>query len=112
MPPEDIVRLRHMLEAINDTNVFVQGRSRSELDSNKMLLFALVRCIEVLGEAAGRISEPTRTCFPAIPWAAMTGMRNRLVHAYFDIDTEIVWKTVTIELPALAGQLRTLLNQH
>lgn len=110
MPPEDLVRLRHMLEAIDDATTFIAARRRGDVDADKMLLFALVRCIEIVGEAAGRISETTRGSFPAIPWAAIVGMRNRLVHAYFDIDTEIVWRTVTMELPVLAAQLRPLLQ--
>jgi len=110
MPPEDRIRLRHMLETIDDASAFLLGQKRSDLDENKMLLFALLRCVEVIGEAASRISEATRLAFPTIPWAAMVGMRNRLIHAYFDIDTEIVWKTVTTELPALAVGLRPLLH--
>lgn len=110
MPPEDIVRLRHILEAIDDASSFISGRARSDLDSDKMLRFALVRCVEIVGEAAGRLSDATRATSPGIPWAAIVGMRNRLVHAYFDVDTEIVWKTVTSELPALAEQLRPLLQ--
>jgi uncharacterized protein with HEPN domain len=110
MPPEDIVRLRHMLEAIEDASSFISSRVRGDLDTDKMLRFALVRCVEIVGEAAARLSEETRSSTPGIPWAAIVGMRNRLVHAYFDVDTEIVWKTVTIELPALAGLLRPFLQ--
>jgi uncharacterized protein with HEPN domain len=110
MPPEDIVRLRHMLEAIEDASSFISGRVRGDLDTDKMLRFALVRCVEIVGEAAARLSDETRSSAPEIPWAAIVGMRNRLVHAYFDVDTEIVWKTVTIELHELAGLLRHLLR--
>ncbi len=74
-----------------------------------MLRFALARCVEIVGEAAGRLSDEIRAVAPTVPWAAIVGMRNRLVHAYFDVDTEIVWKTVTVELPALAADLRPLL---
>ena len=112
MPPEDLVRLQHMLEAIDDTKSFLLGRSREELDTNKMLLFALVRCVEVIGEAAGRLSESTRTRFPNIPWAAMVGMRNRLVHAYFDIDANIVWVAATEEIPALLSRLQVLVGKE
>lgn len=109
MPPEDIVRLRHMLEAIEDASTFIANRRREDLDTDKMLRFALVRCVEIVGEAAGRMGEATRASAADIPWAAIVGMRNRLVHAYFDVDTEIVWQTVTVELPALSAKLRTLL---
>jgi len=75
-----------------------------------MLLFAVVRAIEVLGEAAGKVSDETRSVAPGIPWSSIVGMRNRLIHGYFDIDAEIVWKTVVDELPGLAQQLRATLN--
>jgi uncharacterized protein with HEPN domain len=73
-----------------------------------MLLFALVRAIEVVGEAASKISEETRATHTGIPWRAIIGMRNRLIHAYFDINTAIVWQPVTQEIPALLPQLRAL----
>lgn len=73
-----------------------------------MLLFALVRASEILGEAASRISAETRATHPGIPWRAIIGMRNRLMHAYFEINTAIVWQTVTQEILALLPQLRAL----
>ena len=75
-----------------------------------MLQFALVRALEIVGEAAARISEPTRTGHPEIPWTAIIGMRNRLVHGYFDVDLEIVWRTATESLPALIVTLESLLS--
>ena len=81
MPPEDRIRLKHMLEAIDDASSFIVGRQRGELDSDKMLLFALVRCVEIVGEAASRLSSEAQASVPEIPWAAIIGMRNRLIHA-------------------------------
>ncbi len=74
-----------------------------------MLLFGVVRAIEVVGEAAGKVSEATRILASEIPWASIVSMRNRLIHAYFEIDRDIVWKTVTEEMPALLSSLRALL---
>ena len=108
MPPEDRVRLLHMIEAAEDAMSFVAGKERTELEQDRKTLFAVIRCIEIIGEAATRISETTRTATPDIPWSAIVGMRNRLVHAYFDVDTDVVWKTTTIELPALRSQLLAL----
>jgi uncharacterized protein with HEPN domain len=73
-----------------------------------MLLFAVLRAIEIIGEAASRVSEETRNMVPAVPWGAVVAMRNRLIHAYFDVDTHIVWKTVTEEIPTLLEELRTV----
>jgi uncharacterized protein with HEPN domain len=66
-----------------------------------MLLLSLVKAIEILGEAASRVSEETRSEFCSIPWRDIIAMRNRLIHGYFDINLDIVWKTVTDELPHL-----------
>jgi uncharacterized protein with HEPN domain len=62
--------------------------------------------IEILGEAAGRMSSETQSHIPSIPWSSIVGMRNRLIHGDFDIDAEIVWKTATVELPHVLQELR------
>ena len=87
---------------------FIAGRRREDLDSDQMLVFAIVRAIEIVGEAASRLSPEARALFPAIPWAAIVAMRNRLIHVYFDVDLDILWQTATEELPKLARQLRDL----
>ena len=100
MSPHDRIRLQHMCDAIDAAQRFIGGRRRADLDADEMLLFALVRAVEIVGEAAGRVSAPGRDEV-AIPWPAVVGMRNRLVHAYFDIDRDILWATVTQSLPGL-----------
>lgn len=75
-----------------------------------MLLFALVRSIEIIGEAATKTSEEARTATLNIPWKAIIGMRHRLIHAYFDIDADILWVAATVEVPALLSQLRKLID--
>jgi len=97
-----------MIEAADNVQKFISGRQRADLDSDQMLVFAIVRALEIIGEAASKISEETRSAHGAIPWKAIIGMRNRLVHAYFDIDVRIVWVAVTEELPALLIQLKAL----
>ena len=77
-----------------------------------MLLFALVRAIEIVGEAASRISAETRQAITEIPWPAVIGMRNRLVHAYFDINYDTVWKIIKDELPVLIAALESALPGH
>lgn len=110
MPPEDRVRLLHMIEAAEAVANFVAGRKRDDLDSNDMLMFALARAIEILGEAASRLTPEMRSANSAVPWAQISAMRNRLVHAYFDIDHDILWSTATIEVPSLLPILRSLLG--
>jgi uncharacterized protein with HEPN domain len=111
MPPEDRIRILHMVEAANTARRFVTGRRRGDLESDQILLFALVRAIEIIGEAASRISVETRAA-PAVPWASVVAIRNRLVHAYFDIDRNIVWKTVAEEIPPLLSLLDTLVPEE
>jgi len=110
MRVDDEVRLRHMIDAAQAAIRFIEGRSRSDLESDQLLLFGIVRAIEVVGEAASKLSEATRARAPNIPWPAIVSMRNRLIHGYFD-DADVVWKTATKELPALLSELRTLANK-
>ena len=105
MDKSDYVRLQHMLEAAQEAIEFAQGATREDLESNRMLAYALVGCLGIVGEAARQVSPETRDKHPAIPWQDMIGMRNRLVHAYYDINYGIVWQTVKEDLPALVEVL-------
>ncbi len=109
---EDAVRLRHMRDAVREALAFANGRSRKDLDSDRMLTLALMKCIEIVGEACARISAETQASNPAIPWAKIVGMRNHLVHAYFDIDLDRLWATVTNDLPPLAVPLEWILSRR
>jgi uncharacterized protein with HEPN domain len=111
MRPEDRVRLLHMVDAAETIADFVSGRARMDLDSDRMLLFALVRAVEVLGEAAAKVSPETRTGAAAIPWQQIVAMRNRLIHAYFDVNRDMLWKTAIEEIPALLPALRNLIGE-
>ncbi len=90
---------------------FVRDRTRSDLDTDTMLTFALVRAIEIIGEAAARISADLRTAHPEIPWSQITGKRNRLVHGDFDVDLDVLWATVTKNLMPLIGSLDAMLDR-
>ena len=100
-----------MRDAVELAARFIDGRSRRDLDDDPMLLFALVRAIEIIGEAAARVSEEARAGI-LIPWAAVVGMRNRLIHAYFDVDRDILWATAVQSLPALGAALRAVLHSE
>ena len=81
MPPSrDRIRLLHMLEHAREAVQLVEGRARTELDENRVLSLALVRLLEIIGEAAAGVSEESRSKFPGIPWAEIVGLRNRLIH--------------------------------
>jgi uncharacterized protein with HEPN domain len=111
MSPDDRVRLGHMAEAIDAALRFAEEEGRASLDDDQMLEFALVRAVEIVGEAASKVSPEGRAELPAIPWAAIVGTRNRLVHAYFAIDRDILWSTVTKALPELRQTLAEYLGE-
>jgi uncharacterized protein with HEPN domain len=106
---EDSVRLRHMLDAARKVVEFAHGRSRTDLDTDEMLQLALVRLIEVLGEAAKGVSPDCRQAYPEIPWKQIAGTRDRLVHGYFDVDLDIVWEIVSADLPDLLATLEKII---
>jgi uncharacterized protein with HEPN domain len=106
MPPPDDARLRHLVEAAEKAIAFAEGRDRQDLDSDEMLRLALTKLVEIVGEAAKYTTEATRDRYPEMPWAAASRMRDRLVHHYFDIDLDILWSTVTTDLPAILDALR------
>ena len=110
--PDDSTRLHHMLDAARDAVQFTQGRSRRSLHTNKMLELALTRLLEIIGEAAREISGELQAAYPETAWHKMSGMRNRLIHGYFDVDRDMVWETVTRELPPLVAQLENILKKE
>lgn len=112
MRDEDRVRVSHMIDAAESVARFIAGRRRTDLDADRMLLFAVVHAIEIIGEAAGKVSADARAAVPDIPWGAIVSMRNRLIHGYFDINTEVVWKTGSQEIPALLPKLQALLRER
>ena len=105
MKRPDQVRLQHMLEAAQEALEFAHDATRDDLETNRMLAYALVRCLGVVGEAARQVTVETRQNYPAIPWQDIIGMRNRLVHAYYDINHDVVWQTVKEDLPSLVEAL-------
>lgn len=111
MRPDDRIRIQHMIDAAAEAQRFVRGRSRSDLDTDRMLLFALVRAIEIIGEAATRVSAETRAAASDVPWSNIIGMRHHLVHGYQHVNAEIIWKTVMQELPQLLELLRKAMDE-
>ncbi len=101
MQPDDAIRIRHMIEAAETAQRFVQGRQRADLDADQLLVFGLTRAIEIIGEAGSKFSKQTRNAYPSVPWRNIISMGNRLIHAYHEIDHNILWKTVTQEIPDL-----------
>lgn len=105
MNDKDLIRLRHMLDSVKAILGFLRGKKRKDLDTDRLLLSGITRELEILGEAAGKISQTTKDLFPDIPWKQLVGMRNRLIHAYFDVDHDVLWSTITHDLPVLCKSL-------
>jgi uncharacterized protein with HEPN domain len=110
MPPSDLVRLRHMLDAAREAVTFVAGNTAQDLKSDRILSLALVKCIEIIGEAATKVTDETRAAYPDIPWADIVGMRHRLIHVYFDVDLERVCDTIALDLPPLIESLEKVIE--
>jgi uncharacterized protein with HEPN domain len=98
--------LDHAREAIE----MIQGRKRADLDHDRQFNLALVRLLEIIGEAAKRVPEAQRTRIPEIPWAQIVSLRNRLIHGYDEVDFDILWQIVTRDLPNLVATLKSWLQ--
>lgn len=108
---DETVYVRHMLDAIDRVGQYLRGVDEERFFADSMLQDALIRQLEILGEAAGRISKETCQATPEIPWARVTGTRHRLIHDYFDVDSDLVWTVVTRELDPLKPKLEALLRR-
>lgn len=100
--------LDELIEAAENALRFAAGRGREEFQPGQLVFEAVVRQIEIIGEAATHLPEEIRAQAPAVPWANLIGMRNRLIHGYFAIDPDIVWSVVHDKLPALIPEIKKL----
>ena len=95
MPSQrDRVRLDHMVDHAREAIALIEGKSRPDLDDDRVLNLALVSLLEIVGGAAGRVSQEC-ALHPEIPWSQIIGLRNRLIHEYDSVDYDILWKIVT-----------------
>jgi uncharacterized protein with HEPN domain len=106
---DDRVTLRQMLDHIEEAVALAQGRTRTDLERDRVFFLASLKLVEIVGEAATRISSPMNTTHPEIPWREIIGTRNRLIHGYDAVDYDILWDIVMTDFPQLARQIKTLL---
>jgi uncharacterized protein with HEPN domain len=111
MNEQNEVRLRHMLDAAREALTFAEDHTRKDLDTNQMLVRALSMSIGIIGEAASKVSSDVQAAYPDIPWPQIIGMRNRIIHAYFEVNLDILWETVTDRIPELITQLENMLPE-
>jgi len=109
LPELDKERLLHMRDAAQKIGKFISGLSEEDFVRSELVQHAVVNCLYIIGEAANRISQATRDQFPEIEWDVIRGMRNRLAHAYFDVNLSIVWYSVTVDTPRLLAAVEEIL---
>ena len=109
---DDRISLRDMLSHAREAVEILGDTTQEKLGSNRVLQLALTRLVEIVGEAANRVSPGARQERPEVPWPQIIGMRNRLVHGYDVIDLELLWDTVLTDLPPLIESLEKRADQE
>ena len=108
MIKNDQVYLEHILEAIGKIENYTEKITRYDFEANVMVQDAVIRNIEIIGEATKKISKSFTQVHQGIPWSEMAGMRDKLIHDYLDVDIEVVWKTIEVDLPLLKEMISRL----
>ncbi len=98
---DDLVYIEHILHSISKIKDFTKGITEKDFAANEMLQDAVIRNIEIIGEATKKISDKLKSKYPHIPWKEMAGMRDKLIHDYMGVDVAVVWKTVELDIPML-----------
>jgi uncharacterized protein with HEPN domain len=108
---KDKAYLQHILDAISDIEKFLENVTQKGFFKNKEKQYAVLRALEIIGEATKNLSRELRAKHPEIPWRDVAGMRNKLIHAYFGVKLELVWETVKDRLPELKKQICNILEE-
>lgn len=111
-PLKDINRLEHMLASMDYIHQFMENVTFEEFKGNKLLYFAVIKNIEIIGEAAYMLSQQFTESHPATPWKLIKGMRHYLVHGYFQVNDKVVWDVVRNDLPRLRRQVVSYLAEE
>ena len=110
MKDKDRIRIQHMIDATSEVLSFVEGITEESFSKDRMIILSVIKDIEIIGEAASKMSEETKIKNPDIPWKDIIGMRNKLIHGYFEVDIKLVWNTTKNNLPSLLKALRVILS--
>jgi len=110
MNKSDLAYIDHILDCIRKINEFSNSLTLKEFVKNELVQDAIIRNIEIIGEASKKISIDTKKIYYEIPWKEITGMRDKLIHDYIGVDTKVVWKTIKEDIPALERYLKEIEN--
>ena len=106
---DDSVTIMQMRDHIEEAVAITHGHIRKDINSDRMLFLALLKLVEIVGEAAGRVSTSFQKAHPEIPWREIIGTRNRLVHGYDAVDNNILWNIVSVDFPPVLENIKALL---
>jgi len=101
-----------MLDYSREALGLIQGKTREDLDRDRLLSLGLVRLLEIIGEAANRVSPQCQSQHPSIPWSPIVSLRNRLIHGYDSVDMDILWQILKQDLPGLIEELQKILSKE
>jgi len=109
---KDEAYLRHILDAISDIEKFTKDVTKEGFFENKEKQYAVLRALEVIGEATKNLSKQSKAKYPDVPWRDAAGMRDKLIHGYFGVNLELVWETIKNELPGLKKRISRILREE
>jgi len=112
MRKNDVIYLKHILDAISRIEEYVKGVKREDYMRNNLLQDGVIRQIEIMGEAAKRLSSEIKEKYPNLPWKDMAGMRDKLIHDYFGVDLDAVWETVEKDIPLLKREVKKIIKRE
>lgn len=112
MKKDDSVYLRHIIDSFERIEHYLEGISKEEFFKTGSLQDAVIRQLEIMGEAARNLSDDLRLSNPQVPWRQMVGLRNRVIHAYFEVNLQIIWEIVKGDLPDLKQEIKRILENN
>lgn len=108
----DRTRIQHMLDHGLEALEMARGKTRGDLDADRQLNLSLVRLLEIIGEAANRVSPEVRKSHSKVPWQDIAALRNRLIHGYDEVDFDILWAIIQYDLLPLTHELQQILEME